>query len=62
MNVTGFRTIAFGVVVAIVPAVLTYLGGIDWTQFGINPMLSAGIGAAIVGLRTLTKTPIGKAS
>lgn len=56
----GFRTVAFGAFVAVVPAALTYLGGIDWTQFGINPIMAAGLGAAVIMLRAATSTPIGQ--
>lgn len=60
MNIKGFKTIAFGLVVAIAPAALTYLGGVNWTSVGVSPAVAAAIGAAIIGLRAVTTTPIGK--
>lgn len=54
----GFRTVIFGLMVAVVPAALTYLGGVDWTAFGINPMLAGALGAAIIALRAITSTPL----
>ena len=55
----GWRTIAFGLFVAIGPAAVTYLGGVDWTSLGIAPGVSAAIGLVIVGLRAITSTAIG---
>ena len=60
---TGYKTLIFGLWVAIAPAALTYLGGFDWTSFGgVSPAAGALIGAAIVTLRAITSTPIGKAT
>jgi hypothetical protein len=56
----GWRTMAFGAATAIVPALLTYAAGIDWTKLGINPMLAGILGAAIIGLRAVTSTPVGR--
>ncbi len=56
----GWRTIAFGLFVAVGPAAVTYLGGIDWTSLGINPTISAAIGVVIVGLRAITNSAIGQ--
>lgn len=55
----GFRTFIYGGLVAVVPALLTYLGGIDWTSLGISPSAAAVIGAGIIGLRTITTTSPG---
>lgn len=57
----GWKTVAFGVLTAILPALLTYLGGIDWTSLGIHPATAAAIGSAIIALRAITNTSIGKA-
>jgi threonine aldolase len=57
----GWKTVIFGALLAIGPAALTYLGGVDWTSFGISPATSAMIGAIIIGLRAVTSTPVGKA-
>lgn len=56
----GWKTIAFGAATAVVPAFLTYAGGVDWTKLGINPVIAAVLGAAVIGLRAVTTTPIGK--
>ena len=55
----GFRTVLYGLAVATVPSALVYLGGVDWTQFGISPSVAAVIGAGIIALRSLTNTSIG---
>lgn len=56
----GWKTVLFGLATAIVPAALTYLGGVEWTSMGISPGMAALIGAAIVALRAATSTPIGR--
>lgn len=58
-NLTGFRTVILGGVVAVAPAVLTYLGGVDWTEYGVSPAFGAVLGALIIWLRVITKAPIG---
>jgi hypothetical protein len=58
----GFKTVAFGLAVAIIPPAVTYLGGVNWTSLGISPGMSAAIGVAIVGLRAMTTTAIGKSA
>jgi hypothetical protein len=54
----GYRTVLFGLVVALLPAALTYLGGVDWTVLGISPAIGMGIGSAIISLRSITTTRI----
>lgn len=54
----GFKTVAFGLAVALLPAALDFLGGVPWQAMGIHPALAAGIGAAILGLRAFTTSPI----
>jgi hypothetical protein len=56
----GFKTIAFGLAVAVFPSAVTYLGGVDWTTIGISPGVSASLGMIIVGLRAMTNTAIGQ--
>ncbi len=58
--IKGWKTVAFGLAMIIVPPALTYLGGIDWTSLGVSPGISAAIGMAIIGLRAATSTPIGQ--
>lgn len=60
--VKGWKTVAFGLVMIIVPPALTYLGGVDWTSLGVSPAMAAAIGAAIIGLRAVTNTPVMKGS
>ncbi len=55
----GYRTLIFGAAVAVVPPLMTYLGGVDWTSIGISPGAAAVIGAAIIGLRAVTTTALG---
>jgi hypothetical protein len=56
----GLRTVVFGIAVAVLPAAITYLGGVDWTTLGISPAVSGLIGAGIVALRAVTNTAIGQ--
>lgn len=58
----GWKTVAFGLLTAVAPVVLTYLGGVDWTSLGIHPAMAGAIGAIIIALRAMTSTPIGKSS
>jgi hypothetical protein len=59
MNIKGWRTVAYGLAVAVVPAAMNYLVGIHWTDFGINPFVAFGIGAGIIYLRKVTDTALG---
>lgn len=57
----GYRTILVGLLIAIAPAGLNYLSGIDWTHL-IGPNAALVIAGAItVGMRLVTNTPPGKA-
>jgi|HubBroStandDraft_5_1064220.scaffolds.fasta_scaffold268513_3 hypothetical protein len=58
----GLRTLAVGLAIAIAPSALAYIGGIDWTQFGVSPAAGAFIGIVVMGMRTVTTTPVGKSS
>jgi hypothetical protein len=56
----GFRTIAVGFAMAIGPAALTYLLGLDWTKLvGPNAALFVA-GLLQIGMRVITTTPVGK--
>ena len=57
MKFVGVRTFAFGLAVAVLPAALDYLGGVQWESMGIHPGVSALIGAGIVALRMVTTGP-----
>lgn len=60
-NLKGYKTILFGLLLAIAPAALNYLGGIDWTHF-VSPNVALLIAGGItLALRAVTNTPIGKA-
>ena len=56
---TGFKTVSFGLLVAMGPAVLNYLGAVEWHSLGVSPSAGAAIGAIIIGLRAITNTPVG---
>jgi hypothetical protein len=58
----GLRTLAIGLAIAIAPSALAYVGGVDWTQFGISPTAGAFIGIVVMGMRTVTTTPVGKSA
>ncbi len=54
----GFKTIAFGFLLAIVPSVLTYLAGINWAEF-VDPNIAAVIvGAITIALRLVTDSKV----
>jgi len=54
----GWRTVGFGAVLAVVPGLLTYADSIDWSAYG--PWITSGAGLAVMGLRFLTTTPVGR--
>lgn len=58
----GLRTIAIGFAMAIAPAGLAYLAGVDWAVL-VGPKGSLAIGGAImIAMRLITTTPVGKPS
>jgi hypothetical protein len=52
------KMMLFGLATAVAPAALYYLGGVDWTQFGLSPMMGGVIGAIIMALRSVTSQPV----
>ena len=56
----GWKTVIFGLGMAIVPVGLTYLAGIDWTQYVSPTWAPVVAGAITILLRAMTTTPIGK--
>ncbi|MGE3940945.1 MAG: hypothetical protein AB7H90_03425 [Alphaproteobacteria bacterium] len=52
------KTMMLGLAVAIGPAALDYMAGVDWTIFGISPAAGAVIGAVIMALRGVTVAPV----
>ncbi len=57
----GYRTIAIGLAMAVIPPALTYLGGVDWTT-AVGPNAAMVIsGVLTIAMRLITSTPAGKA-
>lgn len=57
----GYRSIAFGTLLAISGPALTYLAGIDWTQYVSPTWAPVIVGVISIGLRVVTTTPVGRA-
>jgi hypothetical protein len=57
----GWKTVAFGALMIIVPQLLNYFAAVDWRAVGVSPSVSAAIGAVIIGLRAITSTAVGQA-
>ena len=56
---TGFRTLAFNGLIIALGALLPWALSIDWTQY-VSPQVALIIvGAANIGLRMITRTPVG---
>lgn len=56
----GLRTVLINGAVVIGTATLTYIAGVDWTEF-VNPTVAVIIvGAANFGLRFVTDTAVGR--
>lgn len=59
----GFKTILTGALVAIGPAALQYLGGVNVTQtLGLSPTTGLVLGGIFSVLRMLTNTPVGSST
>lgn len=56
----GWKTIAFGLLLAVGPQALDHLATIDWASLGLSPNTATVIGLAIMALRAMTSTPIGR--
>ena len=56
----GFKTVAFGLGLAIAPNALTFLAGVDWTQYvsANNAALISGL--IVVALRFVTTSGVFK--
>lgn len=52
------KTILFGAGLATAPALLDYVGGVDFSALGLSPSWAAGIGAAVMALRFVTNSPV----
>jgi hypothetical protein len=58
----GWRTYAIGFAMAVVPAGLTYLAGLDWTKI-VSPQLAPIIaGVIMIAMRSITTTSPGSNS
>ncbi len=58
----GWRTILVGLIIAIGPSALNYLGGVDWTKL-VSPDVSLFIAGTItVLMRLITTTPVRKST
>jgi hypothetical protein len=58
----GFRTIAVGLFMAIGVPALTYLSGIDWTQYVPAQYAPVIAGTIMVVMRIITNTNVGAKS
>lgn len=56
----GWKTIAFGLLLAVGVPALDYLGAVNWTALGLDPKWSMAIGAAVMVLRAMTTSPVGR--
>ena len=56
----GWKTIAFGLLLAVVVPALDYLDAVNWNALGLDPRWSAAIGVVIMALRAITSTPLGR--
>ncbi len=60
INLKGFRTVLMGLAIAVAPAALTYLAGVDWTSL-VGPNAAMAIAGGItIAMRILTTTPVGR--
>ena len=62
MDLQGYRTLIFGLLIAIVPAVSQYILSINWVNYVPGPyvpLVSGVVGVLIVYLRSITNTPMG---
>ncbi len=56
----GWRTIAFNLLLVVVPPALTYLAGLNWEQY-LSPTWAPVIAGFIgIALRAVTTSPVGK--
>lgn len=57
---TGWRTVLIGFLIAVGPSALTYLAGIDWTQYVSANVATIVAGSVTILMRLVTTTPVGK--
>lgn len=59
-NLKGWRTFALGLAIAVGPAALQYLAGVDWSKL-VGPNVATFMaGAVMIAMRAITTTPPGK--
>jgi hypothetical protein len=56
----GFRTLILNGAVVVGTAALTWLAGVDWTQYVSPTTALVIVGASNIGLRLITTSPVGK--
>ena len=54
----GFRTLAVNGLIIAAGALLPWIAGIDWTQYVSPQVAMLIVGAANIGLRLITSTPV----
>lgn len=55
----GWKTVLFGALMALMPALLNYLAGVHWTDYVSPEWAGVIVGVIVVALRAVTNTPIG---
>jgi hypothetical protein len=59
-NLKGWRTLGFNLLIILLPITVTYLAGVNWSDY-LSPTWALIItGAANLGLRVVTTGPIGE--
>lgn len=58
---TQSKTVWVGIMMGLVPVLLQYLAGIDWTQILPPEYVGVVAGAIMIAMRLVTSTPIGRA-
>lgn len=58
----GWKTFLFGLLMVVIPPILSFVGTIDWSNSGLPSWAISLIGFAIIALRSITTTPVFKAA
>jgi hypothetical protein len=58
----GYKTLAVNAATVVLMALLTWVAGVDWTQYVSPSWAMIILGAANMGLRLITTTPVGKSA
>ena len=63
MIMTGFKTFAVGLALAVLPQAINFVTNFDFVKvFGLSPNAATLVGLVMIGLRAATSTPMFKAS